>query len=166
MRWDLIVRFFVLLPFFFVAQSSAGEIRREGNAYSGARSVSWTQSPATADSFTVRISAFYPKGARAPYSYRLELSTKSNYWQYLQCGGSDRITALSGDRDKSLTIHMQYSNALSGSSMRQVFSATVPFESIEFLSESSVIMFALCGTSGNITTEATSGAKEITEAIQ
>lgn len=164
MHWSYTGKLLAVFPLFFISYSTAGQIVRQGDAYSGARSVSWVQDAETSDAFSIAISAFYPKGEKKPYSYTLELSTKSNYWQYLKCDHSDRITAVSDDRGSVLNIDMHYSNSFSGDKSREIFTATLPLESLKFLSESRVIIFSPCGTSGNISKVLSDGAAKIVDA--
>jgi hypothetical protein len=147
-----------------IANEGDGRLVRSGNAYSGAKSVSWSPSKPAAESFEFRVSAFYPKGQENPYSYKVELSTEANYWQYLKCEGSDRITAVSEDGQSVVTIELQYSNSFEDGRSRETFSATAPLRSIKALEKSRAIMFSICGTSGNITRDASEGAAQVLKA--
>jgi hypothetical protein len=164
MRWRQIVMGLGFSPFLCIANESEEGLVNAGNAYSGARSVSWSSSKTTADSFQFRVSAFYPKGQKNPYSYEVELSTESNYWQYLKCEGSDRITAVSEDGESVLSIDLQYSNSFADGRSKEIFSATVPLQSIGLLEKSRAIIFSVCGTTGNITRDASEGARKVIQA--
>lgn len=164
MLWRHIIFGLVASPVLCIAGEDDNGLTRSGNAYSGAKSVSWSSSKPTADSFEFRVSAFYPKGQQTPYAYRVEMSTEANYWQYLQCGGSDRITAVSEDGKSVTTIDLHYSNSFDDARSREAFSATVPLQNIKALEKSRAIMFSVCGTSGNITRDASEGAAQLLKA--
>ena len=151
----------VFSPMLCIANEGEGGLARNGNAYSGAKSVSWSSSKPATGSFEFRVSAFYPKGQENPYSYKVELSTESNYWQYLKCENSDRITAVSEDGKSIVTIKLQYSNSFDDGHSRETFSAMAPLQSIKALETSRAIMFSVCGTSGNITRDASEGAAQV-----
>ena len=158
MLWRHIIFGLVVYPALCIAGEGESGLTRSGNAYSGAKSVTWSSSKPTADSFEFRVSALYPKGQQTPYAYRVEISTESNYWKYLQCGGQDRITAVSEDGKNVVTIDLQYSNSFDDGRSRETFSSTVPLQSIKALENSRAIMFSVCGTTGNITHDASEGS--------
>lgn len=164
MLWRHMIFGLVASPVLCIAGEGEDGLRRSGNAYSGAKSVSWSSSKPAADSFEFRVSAFYPKGQRTPYAYRVEISTQANYWQYLQCRGSDRITAVSEDGKSVATIDLQYSNSFDDGRSRETFSSTIPLHSIKALEKSRAIMFSVCGTTGNITRDASEGAAQVLKA--
>lgn len=164
MFWRHIFFGLIALPALCIAGGGKGGLIRSGNAYSGAKSVSWSSSKQAADSFEFRVSAFYPKGQATPYAFRVEISTQANHWQYLQCDGSDRITAVSEDGKSVVTIDLQYSNSFDDGRSREAFSSNVPLQSIKALENSRAIMFSVCGTTGNITRDASEGSAQVLKA--
>jgi len=155
--------FSAFLPLLCLANESPDGVMKNVDAYSGAGSISWSSGNPSARSFGILISAFYPKEEQTPYSYRIELSTSANYWQYLKCEHLDRITAVSEDGSSVLNIDLQYSNSFSKGRSKQIFSATVPLKNLEFLTTSRAIMLSACGTTENITKDVTKGARAIIE---
>ncbi|WP_025804626.1 hypothetical protein [Pseudomonas chlororaphis] len=146
----------------FSCASYAGVFKDEVDRFNGSRSVSWMSIPEEAEGFSLSTMAFYPKGYAAPYAYRIELLTRADRWQYLDCHHSDWL--VDGVRDPYL--EMEYSNTVAGSSTMERFTKRVDRQNLERLASAKLVEFKVCGTEGKVSEKDMDGLRKVVNATR
>jgi hypothetical protein len=146
----------------FSSVSGAGAFKDEVDRFTDNRSVSWMAMPSQPKDFSFSVFAFYPKGYTTPYLYRIQLLTRSDQWQYLDCHHTDWL--VDGKRDPYL--EMKYENSMAGSSTLESFSKRVDRANIERLASSKLIEFKVCGTEGRVSEQDMAGLRRVVDATK
>ena len=142
--------------------SNAGVFKDEVDRFNGSRSVTWTSIPDEAEGFSFSTLVFYPKSDAAPFAYSIEIMTRADHWQYLDCHHTDWL--VDGVRDPYL--EMEYSHSMAGSSTMERFTKRVDRQNLERLASAKLVEFKVCGTEGKISEKDMEGLRKVVEATR